>query len=153
MPWFALGTLAGLDGRHSVFGEVISGLDVLTSISNVATTNNKPVVDVVFNRVEIQRVGEAASNFLAAAHGLPVVGGSDVAIARAGTGDLQVTYDGRSNSHVIVYGSEDAVAWSVLDSAWHIDVPPPSVINLVATAPVTLMVSPSPAASGSCSHL
>lgn len=57
-----------LNGRHTVFGEVVEGLDVVDSIANVKTsqdpmTKDKPVVDVVMNKVEIVRNGKEAKNF------------------------------------------------------------------------------------------
>lgn len=56
-----------LNGVHTVFGEVLKGMDVLDSISNVATSQapqkDKPVVDVVMNAVEIIRNGKEARQF------------------------------------------------------------------------------------------
>lgn len=43
-----------LDYKHTVFGQVFEGLDVVDSIAAVATdTNDKPVEDVVIQKVEI----------------------------------------------------------------------------------------------------
>lgn len=45
-----------LDGKHTVFGEVIEGLDVVTAIENVNTDKDKndhPVEDVVINKITI----------------------------------------------------------------------------------------------------
>ena len=57
-----------LDGRHSVFGEVVNGLDVLDSIANVKTgANDKPVEAVVMNKVKIIRNGKEAKKFDAVA--------------------------------------------------------------------------------------
>ncbi len=56
-----------LDGRHTVFGEVMKGLDVVDSIANVQTSQvpqkDRPVVDVVMNTVEIIRNGKEARKF------------------------------------------------------------------------------------------
>ncbi|AUS04579.1 peptidylprolyl isomerase [Pseudotamlana carrageenivorans] len=53
-----------LDHVHTVFGEIIIGLDVLDSISNVKTNEkHRPLNDVVLNHVKIIRKGKAAQSF------------------------------------------------------------------------------------------
>lgn len=57
-----------LNGRHTVFGEVVEGIDVVDSIANVGTsqepqTKDRPLVDIVMNEVEIVRNGKEAKNF------------------------------------------------------------------------------------------
>ena len=45
-----------LDGRHTIFGEVVEGDDVVTAISKVGTdSQDRPTEDVVINSVEITR--------------------------------------------------------------------------------------------------
>jgi peptidylprolyl isomerase len=57
-----------LNNRHSVFGELVLGLDVLDTISNVETTQpgNKPIEDVTINQLNIIRKGSDAKAFDAA---------------------------------------------------------------------------------------
>ena len=53
-----------LDGKHTVFGEVVVGLEVVDTIANVKTNpQDKPEVDVTMNTVEIIRNGKAAKKF------------------------------------------------------------------------------------------
>lgn len=53
-----------LNDVHSVFGELVIGMDVLDSISNVVTAErNKPVDEVVMQEVNIIRKGSDAKNF------------------------------------------------------------------------------------------
>ncbi|HEX9827571.1 MAG TPA: peptidylprolyl isomerase [Flavobacteriaceae bacterium] len=53
-----------VDFRHAIFGELVIGLDVQDSISNVkANENNKPIEDVVMTEVNIIRKGFDAKNF------------------------------------------------------------------------------------------
>ncbi len=49
---------------HSVFGELVKGIEVQDSISNVKTgPGNKPVEDVIINTINIIRKGSAAKAF------------------------------------------------------------------------------------------
>lgn len=64
-----------LDDKHSVFGSVVEGLDVVFAIGAVAVTNERPVTPVLMNSVTIERRGAAAQAFDPAAvtPPLPVV--------------------------------------------------------------------------------
>ena len=62
MPW------PSLDNRHAVFGELVKGIDIQDSISNVKVIdpkvrNHKPVEDVVITKLNIIRKGAEAKNF------------------------------------------------------------------------------------------
>ncbi len=53
-----------LDGIHSVFGEVVKGIEVVDSIANVEVgEGNKPVSEVLINAVVIIRNGKEAKSF------------------------------------------------------------------------------------------
>lgn len=53
-----------LDGRHTVFGETVEGLEVIDSIAHTPTADaNRPVKDVKINKVLIIRNGKDAEKF------------------------------------------------------------------------------------------
>ncbi len=53
-----------LNGRHTIFGKVIEGQDIVVAIGNVEKgANDKPATDVVLTKLTIIRVGEDAKNF------------------------------------------------------------------------------------------
>ncbi len=53
-----LGPTPHLDRRHSVFGAVIDGLDVVEKIGKAQTdSQDRPVTPIVMNKVTIERVG------------------------------------------------------------------------------------------------
>ncbi len=90
-PWsngsqffITLASTPDLDDKHSVFGEVICGTNVVSSIGTVATdVDDKPLTDVVMHSVRILRIGTVAEAFDAHHPGLPSVSGVELAIDRA----------------------------------------------------------------------
>lgn len=53
-----------LDGKHTVFGEVIKGIEVVDTIANVkVNAQNRPEVEVKMNKVDIIRNGREAKKF------------------------------------------------------------------------------------------
>ena len=53
-----------LDGKHTVFGELVKGIEIQDSISNVKTgIGNRPINDVVISELNILRKGQKANEF------------------------------------------------------------------------------------------
>ena len=53
-----------LDGRHTVFGETVKGLEVIDTIANTKTVmNDKPEKDIKINKITIIANGKDAKNF------------------------------------------------------------------------------------------
>jgi peptidylprolyl isomerase len=53
-----------LDGRHTVFGHVVEGMNVVLDIANAPRDGrDMPLEPIFINSVEIERIGEAAENF------------------------------------------------------------------------------------------
>lgn len=51
--------LPGWDYRHTVFGQVIKGMDVVDAIAGVETdANDMPVDDVIIENIEFKTFGE-----------------------------------------------------------------------------------------------
>ena len=74
------------DGNFTVFGHVVAGMDVVTSLVAVVLPSNsdRPVQDVVLSNVVVRRVGAAAQTFDVAAQGLPVVDFARLRVAATG---------------------------------------------------------------------
>ena len=48
-----------LDGHHTIFGQVVEGMDIVTKIATAERgMRDKPVKDIVINKLTIERVGD-----------------------------------------------------------------------------------------------
>ncbi len=98
-----------LDDRHSVFGRVVEGMDVVYAISGVAVnTQAQPLVDVVITQAVIVRRGSAAEGFSADHAGLPRVEPAAVLLQHPPT--LSLAVSGRV--HAAFYRSTNVVTWT-----------------------------------------
>ncbi|HOX04133.1 MAG TPA: peptidylprolyl isomerase [Candidatus Paceibacterota bacterium] len=104
-----------LDGVHTVFGRVISGLPVVHAISQVARdSSNKPLTNVTITRVAIRRVGQAAQAFDIHAQNLPAASSEPLRIERE-AGAVSLRFDLPLHSHHFLAESADLAGWSYGD--------------------------------------
>lgn len=85
--------MPGWNGGYTVFGHVTTGMNVVTSIAAVAVQGDKerPVADIVLDRVAIRRVGAAAEAFDVAAQGIPSPESTPMRVDRNGSNlDIQI---------------------------------------------------------------
>lgn len=92
-----------LDNVHSVFGEVVEGMNVVTNVQQ----------GDVITRVTIVRNGAAAQAFEASVPRLPVVEDADPSLASNPAG-FKLNYAHPANSEFFVFLSDALAAWSQL---------------------------------------
>jgi len=69
--FITLGAASHLDNKHSVFGRIVEGMDVVNAIGAVPTPVQAPEVVTTIQSITISRVGTAAQAFEPASWGLP----------------------------------------------------------------------------------
>jgi cyclophilin family peptidyl-prolyl cis-trans isomerase len=129
-------TVAGtpwLDLKHSVFGKVVEGLDVVMAISKVATgEKDKPVMPVVVESVRITRNGAAAVAFDPLAQGLPVLSDARPAFRRETAGDFIERPEHPPFTETFLNGSADLATWTEHRAIKDLWVPETGPINVSA---------------------
>jgi cyclophilin family peptidyl-prolyl cis-trans isomerase len=119
------------DGKYSVFGRVIDGMEVVRTINHVPTSNERPVVDVVLSNVTIVRVGAEAQAFDWKAHGLPVVAGT-VADLRKNVTNLDLPFSRETNCSYNLFYSSNLVSWSSSELSFSTNAEPTNVLDVTA---------------------
>ena len=110
--FFSLGFQGHLDDVHTIFGQLISGTNVLINIANVPLTNGRPTTDVVFNQISIFRVGTDANAFDIHAQNLPIILGAEQTISSVVPGEIVLDYNTGTNNVFEFWSSIDLVNWN-----------------------------------------
>ncbi|MES2854810.1 MAG: peptidylprolyl isomerase [Bdellovibrionota bacterium] len=72
---FMLGSAPHLDGKYTVFGEIVEGMDVIGQIESVAVEGTKPLVPLRIKSAEIVSASALPSMVLVKAHAPELPGG------------------------------------------------------------------------------
>lgn len=114
---------AWLDDVHTVFGHVVEGMSVVSNIAAVATTNDKPLVDITITNLFITRNGTNALSFAVTNQSLPEVAAIHVEIdglnLSAGTATSCYQY-GYSSTNLSDWKEDVSDYWPVPDGNWNL---------------------------------
>ncbi len=132
--FITLAATPSLDDVHSVFGEVTSGLAVVSAIGTVSVdANSRPMTPVVMQSVTIRRVGMAANAFEASGQGLPAVGGAGPRLMRNGTA-WALQFPRALYSEYTLYDSANLASWSRQRLGLYVTSPPVGNQDVTASA-------------------
>ena len=97
---------------HTVFGGLVEGNAIATSISGVSTDQlERPLTPITIESITIDRVGEAANAFQPDLGGLPVASQITPKIAKKG-GSFQLDLDFEERTDYRLYISRDLQQWT-----------------------------------------
>jgi cyclophilin family peptidyl-prolyl cis-trans isomerase len=101
-----------LDDKHSVFGEVVEGMDRVLVLGQIPTAapGTKPVI----HTIDIVRVGAAAEAFGLGSleDPLPDVVPADVSMVRTATGNFELHWQADPSAIEYLFATENLVDWS-----------------------------------------
>lgn len=102
----------GWDGSYSVFGRVVTGMSVVTSIAAVAVqgSGSRPVEDIVLRNVVVRRVGAAADAFDPGSQGVPIVESGPMRHYASGTNQM-LEFEIATQTEMLFRESEDLRTW------------------------------------------
>lgn len=100
--------IPSLDGKHTVFGKVVTGLSVIESILTSATdSSGKPISPITLRHVRIRKVGPEAASFDPTRFPLPKVSVPDFQSHIDPGHNAVLTFDQPAQSLLHLWASED----------------------------------------------
>jgi len=112
----ATNNVSSLNDKHTIFGRLVTGSNVVYAINHVATDeNDKPQTNVIVQTVAIRRVGTAAQAFDINQQGLPTVTNLPVTIRPAISNQVALSFSRSPYSVHRVYSSTNFNNW---DQEW-----------------------------------
>ena len=116
--------IAGLEGKHTVFGKVIAGESVVDAILGTAVdANDKPLADITIEKITIRRIDKAAKNFSVGAMKLPTLSipAFKTEVAPSPENTNRYVFSQGQRSELLAYASIDPLldSWQKLETRWH----------------------------------
>ena len=130
--FITLAPTSWLDNKHSVFGRIVAGMDVVNAIGAVATPVQAPDTVTTIQSITINRVGAAAQAFDAAGQrGLPELADAKPALI-ANAGKFLLRFGRSPFSQYFTSLSDDLTAWALNIAPVDLASAPPTDIDATA---------------------
>ncbi|HPA18288.1 MAG TPA: peptidylprolyl isomerase [Verrucomicrobiae bacterium] len=125
-----------LNGVHTVFGQVVEGMDQVTTISNTPTdANDRPLTPVVIESIQILAVGSAAQSWDHAAIILPKLYDAHPRL-RLSEGAFLIAADMADTDILQFFGSGDLRNWTHAGAFGpYVNPPAPQTIDITSVIP------------------
>ncbi|MEY3395042.1 MAG: Peptidyl-prolyl cis-trans isomerase [Verrucomicrobiota bacterium] len=116
--------IEGLEGKHTVFGKVVSGQTVVDSIlGSEVDENDRPTTDVTIQSISIRRLGKLAQKFKPSSYKLPTLSAPTfkVTAAPSPANTSRFLFKQSLNTELLVFASIDPGLgqWQQLNSRWY----------------------------------